>query len=255
MRTACGSVSGCSRPRRAGARAWSPPTSSSAITGRSPATAPRSGCRCCSAPSPRTPWRPEPMSPGSVRSRRASTGTGRWPRNWRRQRTPSPDGSMPRCGTPSVPGRARRRPHPRGDVPAAAAARPGVPAGRRARPAPRPRPAQGGVMLTLVRVWDDPTGPDQVLIGGRTLTLRRSPASAPEPPPCDEHLVAGPEEVSRAWLACADVIVGQAADPDRLRASSPGCLVAVAVTPGPAWCWRGSGGAARPGPRRDVPAR
>ncbi|MCQ0015452.1 hypothetical protein [Actinomadura madurae] len=94
-------------------------------------------------------------------------------------------------------------------------------------------------MLTLVRVWDDPTGPDQVLIGGRTLTLRRSPASAPEPPPCDEHLVAGPEEVSRAWLACADVIVGQAADPDRLRASSPGCLVAVAVTPGPAWCWRG----------------
>ncbi|WP_412519912.1 hypothetical protein K8Z49_18040 [Actinomadura madurae] len=86
-------------------------------------------------------------------------------------------------------------------------------------------------MLTLVRVWDDPTGPDQVLIGGRTLTLRRSPAGAPESPPCDEHLVAGPEEVSRAWLACADVIVGQAADPDRLRASSPGCLVAVAVNP------------------------
>ncbi|TDE37231.1 hypothetical protein [Actinomadura sp. 6K520] len=85
-------------------------------------------------------------------------------------------------------------------------------------------------MGTLVRVWDDLPGPVRVLIGGRTLTLRRSPSGGSGPPPCDEHLVAGPEGASRAWLACADVIVSRAGDPARLLAAYPGCLVAVAVT-------------------------
>ncbi|WP_433463627.1 hypothetical protein [Spirillospora sp. CA-128828] len=84
-------------------------------------------------------------------------------------------------------------------------------------------------MVTLVKVWDDLPGTERVLIGGRTLTLRRSPADAASPP-CDEHLVAGPGETSRAWLACADVIVGRAEDPARLLGAYPGCLVVVAVT-------------------------
>ncbi|NVI92985.1 hypothetical protein [Actinomadura sp. BRA 177] len=82
-------------------------------------------------------------------------------------------------------------------------------------------------MAELVRVWDDRPGPERVLIAGRTLTLRRSPTDAP---PCDEHLVAGPGETSRAWLACADVIVAGAGEPAQLLAAHPGCLVAVAVT-------------------------
>ncbi|NKZ02938.1 hypothetical protein [Actinomadura latina] len=82
-------------------------------------------------------------------------------------------------------------------------------------------------MATLVRVWDDLPGPVRVLIGGRALALRHSPAGGSGPPPCDEHLVAGPAETSRAWLACADVIVGRAGDPARLLAAHPGCLVAA----------------------------
>ncbi|GAA0554054.1 hypothetical protein GCM10009546_15030 [Actinomadura livida] len=85
-------------------------------------------------------------------------------------------------------------------------------------------------MARLVRVWDDLPGPVRVLIGGRTLTLRRPPGGGPVPPPCDEHLVVGHGEPSRAWRACADVIVGRAGDPARLLAAHPGCLVAVAVT-------------------------
>ncbi|MFG2244753.1 hypothetical protein [Spirillospora sp. NPDC048823] len=85
-------------------------------------------------------------------------------------------------------------------------------------------------MVTLVRVWDDQPGPVRVLVGGRTLALRRSPADGREPPPCDEHLVARQEETSRAWRACADVIVGRAGDPSRLLAAHPGCLVAATVT-------------------------
>ncbi|TDC62020.1 hypothetical protein E1200_27255 [Actinomadura sp. GC306] len=88
----------------------------------------------------------------------------------------------------------------------------------------------GGVMAGLVRVWDDLPGPVRVLIGGRALTLRRPLGDGLVPPPCDEHLVAGPDEPSRAWRACADVIVGRAGDPARLLAAHPGCLVAVAVT-------------------------
>lgn len=84
-------------------------------------------------------------------------------------------------------------------------------------------------MVALVRVWDDLPGTERVLIGGRTLTLRRPPAGGSAPPPCDEHLVAGPGETSRAWLGCADVIVGGAGDPARLLAAHPGCLVAVAA--------------------------
>lgn len=83
-------------------------------------------------------------------------------------------------------------------------------------------------MVALVRVWDGLPGAERVLVGGRALTLRRSPAGS-GPPPCDEHLVAGPDEASRAWLACADVIVGGAGDPARLLAAHPGCLVAVTV--------------------------
>lgn len=85
-------------------------------------------------------------------------------------------------------------------------------------------------MAAVVRVWDDLPGPERVLIGGRTLTLRRSPAGGCAPPPCDEHLVAGPGAASPVWLACADVIVGVAGDPARLLADHPGCLVAVTVT-------------------------
>ncbi|MFB4306646.1 hypothetical protein [Actinomadura sp. GTD37] len=85
-------------------------------------------------------------------------------------------------------------------------------------------------MAGLVRVWDDLAGPERVLAGGRALTLRRPPADGPEPPPCDEHLVAGPEETSPAWLACADVIISRAVTPARLLAAHPGCLVAVTVT-------------------------
>ncbi|WP_433473927.1 hypothetical protein ACQPZP_34775 [Spirillospora sp. CA-142024] len=84
------------------------------------------------------------------------------------------------------------------------------------------------MMVAVVRVWDDLPGTERVLIGGRTLTLRRPPAGAASPP-CDEHLVAGPGETSKAWLACADVIVGEAEDPARLLGAYPGCLVAVAV--------------------------
>lgn len=85
-------------------------------------------------------------------------------------------------------------------------------------------------MATVVRVWDGLPGPERVLIGGRTLTLRPALADAAEPPPCDEHLVAGPEETRRAWLAAADVIVAAAGDPAQLLAAHPGCLVAVTVT-------------------------
>ncbi|TDC82013.1 hypothetical protein [Actinomadura sp. 7K507] len=86
------------------------------------------------------------------------------------------------------------------------------------------------VMAAPVRVWDGLPGPVRVLIGGRTLALRCPPAAGSEPPPCDEHLVAGPEEASPTWLACADVIVGRAGDPSRLLAAHPGCLVAATVT-------------------------
>ncbi|TDC54078.1 hypothetical protein E1281_16735 [Actinomadura sp. KC345] len=85
-------------------------------------------------------------------------------------------------------------------------------------------------MVALVRVWDDLPGPVRVLIGGRVLALRRSPAGGSGPPPRDEHLVAGPEATPRAWLACADVIVGRSGDPARLLAAYPGCLVAATVT-------------------------
>ncbi|TDD83595.1 hypothetical protein E1293_14340 [Actinomadura darangshiensis] len=84
-------------------------------------------------------------------------------------------------------------------------------------------------MATLVKVWDDLPGTERVLIGGRTLTFRRSPADGPVSPPCDEHIVAGPDETSPAWLTCADVIVCGTEDPERLRRAHPGCLVVVAV--------------------------
>ncbi|MFA1548268.1 hypothetical protein [Actinomadura chokoriensis] len=82
-------------------------------------------------------------------------------------------------------------------------------------------------MVALVRVWDDLPGAERVLIGGRALTLRRSPAGGPAPPPCDEHLAAGPGETSTALLACADVIVSGEGEPARLLAAYPGCLVAA----------------------------
>ncbi|QKW38405.1 hypothetical protein HUT06_33975 [Actinomadura sp. NAK00032] len=85
-------------------------------------------------------------------------------------------------------------------------------------------------MATVVRVWDDVPGPVRVLIGGRAFTLGRPAGDGPVPSPCDEHLVAGPEETSPAWLAAADVIVARAGEPARLLTAHPGCLVAVAVT-------------------------
>ncbi|MEU8347255.1 hypothetical protein AB0C74_36620 [Spirillospora sp. NPDC048832] len=83
-------------------------------------------------------------------------------------------------------------------------------------------------MATVVRVWDDLPGPERVLIAGRAFTLRCPPGDGPVPPPCDEHLVAGPDEPSPAWLACADVVVGTGGDP--ACAAPPGCLVAAVVT-------------------------
>ncbi|WP_131732596.1 hypothetical protein [Actinomadura formosensis] len=92
-------------------------------------------------------------------------------------------------------------------------------------------------MITLVRVWDDPGDPappgtERVLIGGRVLVLWRSPSAAGGPvrTPCDEHLVAGVEETSRARLSCADVIVRRGGEPARLRADHPGCLVIAVNT-------------------------
>lgn len=85
-------------------------------------------------------------------------------------------------------------------------------------------------MVTVARVWVGLPGPVRVLIGGRVLTLRPAPADGPVPPPCDEHLVAGPRETVHAWLSAADVIVAADTDPARLLAAHPGCLVAVAVT-------------------------
>jgi hypothetical protein len=83
-------------------------------------------------------------------------------------------------------------------------------------------------MVTLIKVWDDLPGTERVLIGGRTLTLRRSTAGTTRRP-CDEHLVTGLDETSRTWLACADVILSTTEDPGRLLRAHPGCLVAVAV--------------------------
>ena len=95
-------------------------------------------------------------------------------------------------------------------------------------------------MVALVRVWDGLPGPVRVLAGGRALALRCSPVGGCRPPPCDEHLVAGPDETSPAWPACADVIVGARGEPARLLQAHPGCLVAVTVTgPGCAVAARG----------------
>lgn len=84
-------------------------------------------------------------------------------------------------------------------------------------------------MVTVARVWAGLPGPERVLIGGRVLTLRPAPADGSVPPPCDEHLVAGPGETAHAWLSAADVIVAAAGDPARLLAAYPGCLVVVTV--------------------------
>lgn len=103
-----------------------------------------------------------------------------------------------------------------------------------------------GADVALVRAWDDPAGHPAghpavrgarvrrdpgaagVLIDAAGIVpvfvnLRRSPVSDAWTAP-DEHLVAGPGETSRAWLACADVIVRRPGDPGDF----PGCLV-VAV--------------------------
>ncbi|WP_067896809.1 hypothetical protein [Actinomadura chibensis] len=80
-----------------------------------------------------------------------------------------------------------------------------------------------GADVALVRAWDDPaglrarrgSGAAGVLIDapGRDpllVNLWRSPVrddAAACGTAADEHLVAGPGETSRAWLACADVVV------------------------------------------------
>lgn len=59
---------------------------------------------------------------------------------------------------------------------------------------------------------------------------------APDPVPADEHLAAGPDERSRPWLSCADVIVRWAEERTpaaralaEVHTRFPGCLVAALI--------------------------
>lgn len=117
-----------------------------------------------------------------------------------------------------------------------------------------------GAGLSVVRAWDAPAphgagaGRDGVLIGGgrapRTFVhLRRLPAAGGEAAPVphgaatvvDEHLVAGPDETGRPWLACADVVVRRFGDPESCSVGLPGCLV-MAVNAGRRGCLVSVGG-------------
>ncbi|MGI5167514.1 hypothetical protein ACQEU3_24505 [Spirillospora sp. CA-253888] len=102
----------------------------------------------------------------------------------------------------------------------------------------------------LVRVWEGSGGPrpdwrdpgaERVLITWHgapraLLHLRRSPGGARAERPHDDLLVADADERSATWLACADVIVRQAAGRaaaarafGTIRANFPGCLVTAVL--------------------------